>query len=309
MIKRMLTAVALLAATLTVTAPATAQAAETRAAMPSKAAAVHGKNDGKPAGAYARKGMPGAAPKASLNPAVYFYAGMKQTLATPSDGVSAIFDISNPWLSTYDYHTLVEMAVQTTDHANTVEVGINRDFLLYGDNNPHLFVYWWKNGAEQCYNGCGFVDYSGNPINVGSSVLADVGTQKLLGIQHVNNAWWIAYGSDWVGSFPDALWTGATPPVTTFTNMPFVQIFGENAAGGTIPAGQTYPNTCTDIGSTTLATATAGTKVASVTYPSRPSSEVVLISTPATITKAAWYNAALLAGTTRTFRYGGPSGC
>lgn len=214
------------------------------------------------------------------------YATGKQTLTTPSDGAVATYTISKPYINpTYDYHTLAELAVQSYDENNMVEVGWTRDQGTYGDNNVHLFVFAWKNGASLCYDGCGYVDYAANTTTyAGMSLESVLQTEKTFGIVRTTNEWWISFDGNYIGYFPDSVWTGAVPPVTNFKKAYLVQAFGEIAAGtdtascadmglgpGTVPnAGQ--PATTGSAGPPVVPA--TGAKIGSLTYQGRPTSEV-----------------------------------
>jgi len=121
----------------------------------------------------------------------YFYAVGRQSAAP--DGVAALLKVSQPAVSTQDWHSLAEIAVQSADAHQVVEVGW---IVNSGDNSTHLFVYHWVNGAPTCYNACGFVPYAGASIAPGAALAVDV--SKQFGIQHYNGAWWIAYDSEWI---------------------------------------------------------------------------------------------------------------
>ncbi|MDH6577897.1 neprosin family prolyl endopeptidase [Kitasatospora sp. MAP5-34] len=117
-------------------------------------------------------------------------------------------------------HSLQELAVQSADRKSTVEIGWTVDFGLNGDTRPHLFVYHWVDGAESCYNGCGFVQVS-RTAKAGMPVRA--GTAARFSIQNVAGDWWLFYNEQAVGYFPGSLWNG------TYTRTQVVTAFGEVA--------------------------------------------------------------------------------
>ena len=208
----------------------------------------------------------------------YKYAVGKQFPATPPTGVSALLTIAKPYTNpTYDWHSLTEIAVQSADEQQIVEVGWTRDQYTYGDNLVHMFVYHWVNGQETCYDGCGWVDYAANTTTyAGMSLESWLQSEAVFAIERTSNAWWIGFGlpgsTEWIGNFPDALWTGATPSVTTFKQVNLFQGFGEVAAGSASAS-------CADMGSgPTMVTAspTAGAKIYTVTYSGQPASSVGL---------------------------------
>jgi hypothetical protein len=221
---------------------------------------------------------------AAANPSVHYLYNVGSQAAVTS-GAYANFTIARPALATSDYHTLAELAVQSADGNQIVEVGWNVDRVVNGDDDPHLFVFHWINGTPTCYNGCGFVQYSGN-ISPGDTLPQD--TTKRIGVQFYNDAWWIAYDTEWVGYFPASRWNGA------FTQTGMIQIFGEVAAVTASP--------CTEMGNgLSGADATSSAKVGSVTYLNGPAVDMYVRST------SDHYGVAKLSG--RTFRYGGAGSC
>ena len=73
-----------------------------------------------------------------------------------ADGASVQIDQARPVIGPA-YHSLIELAVESLDSSQIVEVGWTVDKELNGDDLPHLFVFHWVDGAPTCYNGCGFV--------------------------------------------------------------------------------------------------------------------------------------------------------
>jgi hypothetical protein len=160
----------------------------------------------------------------TTRPVKYHYSSAYQY--TEADGSYANMVIGKPKLADEDYHTLAEIAVQSADTKQIVEVGWTVDRGVNGDEEPHLFVYHWVDGKETCYNACGFQQYS-KTVFPGDK-LAE-GTAKRMGIQFFNGAWWIAFDSEWVGYFPGELWDGR------FTRSGLIQWFGEVAASSSEP--------------------------------------------------------------------------
>ena len=121
-----------------------------------------------------------------------------------SDGATDTMDIAEPLLDApTDYHTLGELMVLSADGMQRVEVGWTVDYNVNGDLLPHLFVYHWVDGAQTCYNGCGFVRYSGSAF---PGEILPVGARKAFSIMHYQGNWWIAYDGAWFGYYPDLLW-------------------------------------------------------------------------------------------------------
>jgi len=213
----------------------------------------------------------------------YLYALGKQTASV--DGVAASLTVAKPTLATTDWHSLAEIAVQSADGKQVVEVGWNVDRKTNGDEDTHLFVYHWVNGKSTCYNGCGFVPYSGATVAPGATLAVDV--SKPFGIQYSNGSWWIAYDSEWIGSFPASLWGG------TFTKGGLVQVFGEVAASSTQP--------CTQMGNGKKPDDSTAARIGSVTYVNGPTVQLTVAPTTNVYTTNQL--------TDRTFRYGGPGAC
>ena len=216
-------------------------------------------------------------------PTVYFHYNVGSQAAV-TEGAYANLTISKPVLARADYHTLAEIAVQSADGTQIVEVGWNVDRVVNGDDDPHLFVFHWVDGKSTCYNGCGFVPYSGN-IRPGDTLPYDV--TKRFGIQYFNGAWWVAYDTEWVGHFPESNWT------VPFNKSGLVQVFGEVAAAG--------PQPCTQMGNGRTGTDTTAAKVGSITYLNGPKVDMNIRGIGDV------YSVSKLTG--RTFRYGGPGAC
>lgn len=217
------------------------------------------------------------------NPTVnYLYSVGSQ--AAVADGAYANLTVSKPKLARTDYHTLAELAVQSADGGQIVEVGWTVDRVVNGDDDPHLFVYHWVDRTSTCYNTCGFVQYSKN-IAPGDVLAQDRAVR--FGIQFFNGAWWIAFDSEWVGYFPAKLWKNK------FTRTGIVQIFGEVAA--------TTPTPCTEMGNGLPSGNAAAARIGSVSYLNGPA---VAMNVRAT---SDVYAVSKL--TARTFRYGGPGAC
>ena len=213
----------------------------------------------------------------------YLYTVGKQTASV--DGVAASLTVAKPTVAAADWHSLAEIAVQSADGQQVVEVGWTVDRKTNGDEDTHLFVYHWIDGKPTCYNGCGFVPYSGATVAPGATLAADV--TKPFGIQYSGGSWWIAYDSEWIGSFPASLWGG------TFTKGGLVQVFGEVAASSTKP--------CTQMGNGKTPDNTAAARIGSVTYVNGPTVQLAVSATSDVYTTSQL--------TDRTFRYGGPGSC
>ncbi|MGW4940642.1 neprosin family prolyl endopeptidase [Actinoplanes sp. NPDC004185] len=146
-----------------------------------------------------------------------------------TDGTWANLTVEKPKLVEGDYHTLAELAVRSADSQQTVEVGWTVDRSVNGDDDPHLFVFYWKDGVAKCYNACGWTQIH-KTVKPGDTL--PVGTSKRFGIMHDGNAWWIAYNSEYIGYFHDKNWEGR------FTRAGLAQWFGEVASPSLTPCTQ-----------------------------------------------------------------------
>ena len=153
--------------------------------------------------------------------ACYDYVNGRQRV--DASGASVVMYQARPEIdhADVDAHSLQELAVQSADGTQIVEVGWTVDRGLNGDTHPHLFVYHWVDQQESCYNGCGFVPTS-HLVKAGMR-LAE-GTAGVFAIENGHGDWWISYDGLPVGYFPGSLWGG------TFTRLGLVQTFGEVAA-------------------------------------------------------------------------------
>src|SRR4051794_35872590 len=120
------------------------------------------------------------------------------------DGASANLVIGRPYLDKADWHTLSEIAVQSADGQQTIEVGWTVDRAVNGDEDPHLFVFSWVDGVPSCYNSCNYLPAKGASIKPGDTLA--VNTVRNFGIQHIGNVWWVAIDSEWIGAFMDDTW-------------------------------------------------------------------------------------------------------
>ena len=217
----------------------------------------------------------------------YHYALGSQTGDT--DGTWAYLTVAKPTLAAADFHTLTEVAVQSADGQQIVEVGWTVDRQVNGDDDPHLFVYHWKDRKPGCYNGCGFVPY-GTTAKPGDTL--PTGAQKRFGIQHSGTVWWIAYNSEWIGYFPDSIWGG------TYTKGGLTQWFGEVASASASP--------CTDMGNGLPASDLNAARVSGIMLTNGPVPNAAVRSTSKLYTVEV---VDVNAPTVTAFRYGGPGAC
>lgn len=144
----------------------------------------------------------------------------------------------------YDAHSLQELAVQSADASQIVEIGWTVDRQLNGDLAPHLFVFHWVDGVPTCYNGCGFVPTS-TAVTPGMELPS--GSLGTFRINHVRDRWELSLDGIMFGYFPDALWQGR------YTRLGLVQAFGE-VASTTAPA-------CDDMGTGKFADSAASSRI------------------------------------------------
>ena len=247
-----------------------------------------------PTSAYAPKGLPGVKAaggrtaraqgvQALAAPAVNFLYSSASQFAV-SDGTQATITIAKPILEAEDFHSLAEVAVQSADGRQIVEVGWTVDRKVNGDDKPHLFVYHWVDRKETCYNVCGFVPY-GSATKPGA--VLPIGDDKLFAIKHFGNAWWINYDNVWIGYYPDSLWGGK------FTRTGLTQWFGEVAAADATP--------CTDMGNGKAASSKNAAAITGIGFFEGPAPAIAAGAT------SIYYSVA--AATKDAYRFGGKGAC
>jgi hypothetical protein len=217
----------------------------------------------------------------------YLYnVGMQEA---DTEGAYGTMYIGKPTLESKEYHSLAEVAVQSKDEKQIVEIGWHVDYKVNKDYDPHLFVYRWVNRETSCYNGCGFVQVSKN-IKPGDTLVN--GVAKKFGIQFFDNKWWVAYDSEWVGYYPETIWTDRG---ITFNRSGYIQVFGEIAG--------TDDLTCTQMGTGKLPsgdTEKESAYIAAVGFLDGPPVSLYIY------TSHFGYEVKPLSGN-RSFRYGGPT--
>ena len=211
----------------------------------------------------------------------YLHTGMHQ--ATIADGAMATVTIGKPLVAPDASHSLASVAVRTASGHHNVQIGWTVDPLLNGDDLPHLFVIHRVAGVDACYNVCGFEPYAASTVRPGA--VLPVGTSKRFGVQHFDGRWWVAYDGQWLGYFPDSLWSN------TFTQAETVQYFGE-VSGGSDPA-------CSEMGTGLPVTSVEAARFGTISLIGATS--VPLRRNPFN----AFYGLQLVSD--RTFRYGGPA--
>jgi Neprosin len=136
-------------------------------------------------------------------------------------GGDGVFNIWNPFVASSSEFSLTQVWVVrgTGSDKQTVEAGIQDYEQLYGDTEPHLFIYSTQDGytATGCYNGtCGdWVQYSATiaPTAAFANHSAVGGTQYIAQLRwqrdDSNDTWWLMYGSTWVGYYKGTLFDSA----------------------------------------------------------------------------------------------------
>ncbi|GIE95411.1 neprosin family prolyl endopeptidase [Paractinoplanes rishiriensis] len=240
-----------------------------------------------PVGRYAPKGRPGVAAETAKSTTLaaatsYFYNFGRHVAVT--DGYYANLSIAKPRLHAKDAHSLAELAVQSGDSKQIVEVGWTVDRAVNnGSEEPHLFVYHWVNGKTSCYNGCGWVQ-THPTVKPGAKLATGA---KRFGIQFVDDAWWISYDSEFIGYFPEKLWT-EEGGVESFRQTGLVQLFGEVAGSA---------NPCSQMGNGLPGKDPGAAVIGSISYLNGPVVALDLQST------SSHYTVNLRSA--RTFQYGG----
>ncbi len=180
----------------------------------------------KPAASHAAKLVPDIAHPAKQrkdNPGYHYVSYYDFATAV---GTAADITVARPALDPRDSHTLGEVAAQSADGRQIVEIGWTVDPGVNGGDgaNPHLFVYHWVNGVGRGYNCCGFVQTSSTVAPGMTLPVAGPPVAHRFTIEQFEGRWWVRYDSEWVGYFPDAEWTAPA-----FTQISLAQWFGEVA--------------------------------------------------------------------------------
>src|SRR5260370_31074862 len=160
----------------------------------------------------------------SIAPGYHYVHGYQHTTGIGAEGY---LSQHKPFLNSSDNHTLAEIAGQSSDGKQIAEIGWTVDRGLNGDDNPHLFVFAWCHGVGNCYNGCGYVQFS-STLPPGMTVASD-GSQHLYAMEYFNGNWWLYYDTEWIGYFPGSIWSNKG---VTFTQVGLIQWFGEVLSKG-----------------------------------------------------------------------------
>ena len=210
---------------------------------------------GKPPPIGGAAGSPKAVPGSSVAPdafAVYHSAAYQYAVA---DGAHGFYSVAKPAVATSDSHSLAELAVESSDGQQIVEIGWTVDRGLNGDDDPHLFAYHWVDGVPTCYNGCGFVPitFDDSGVAVGMTLPVSATDVQEFWVEHQFNVWYVGYNSHYVGYFPDSLWGGR------FTKIGLTQWFGEVASAP-------ISSPCSQMGNGGLAASTNAARIQNVGF-------------------------------------------
>jgi hypothetical protein len=188
-----------------------------------------------------------------------------------------------------DSHSLQELAVQSVDGLQIVEIGWTVDRGLNGDLAPHLFIFHWVDGIPTCYNGCGFVQTS---TKIVPGMELPSGGFSAFRIEHVGDRWQLSLDGTMFGYFPDSLWNAA------FSQPLLIQTFGEVAS-------LSPTSTCNDMGTGAYADSSASSAIANFALLGPTVSPTNLFAPGfELVTTPEWYD---IDSTTPTgFRLGGP---
>ena len=202
------------------------------------------------------------------------------------DGAYMSTPVESPVVTSGDYHSLAELAVESSDGQQIIEIGWTVDPTQW-DQTPRLFIYHWVNGQGTCYNTCDFVSNS-STITPGMA-LTSSSTPVQFAIEYYQGNWWYAYNGTWFGYLPGSVWGGS------YVQSGLVQEFGEVAAGSSQP--------CTNMGDGYLGTNSAAAAVTGVGYYNATSAP----SLTATMDDSTLYSSQVTSS--NSFRYGGPGAC
>ncbi len=228
-----------------------------------------------------------AAPAALSATTDFLYADTAQLV--PTTFASGNYQVADPRVNPHDFHSLAEIAGESADGQQIVEIGwiVAKD--VNGDSLPHLFIFHWIDGNPTCYNGCGFVSTS-KTIKPGMTLPVSK-TPLGFAMTFHNGGWWLYAGGTPFGYFPGRLWKNS------FTQLGLVQWFGEVAASSMSPKTQMGDGILgTDPGSARIASMKVGNLYSGKNVPATAAINAV--------TNPAYYDVGAFQPS--HFRFGGP---
>ena len=215
----------------------------------------------------------------------YFcHAGAYQYVT--ADGAYMSTTVESPVVEPGDAHSLAELAVESSDGQQIIEIGWTVDTVQW-DQTPRLFIYHWVNGQGTCYNTCDF--YSNSTTITPGMTLTPSSTPVQFAIEYYQGNWWYGYNGTWFGYLPGSVWSG------TYTQSGLIQEFGEVASTTTQP--------CTDMGNGYLGTDPSAAAVTDIGY----YNTTTPVSLTGTVDDPTLYDSQITS--TNSFRYGGPGAC
>lgn len=178
----------------------------------------------------------------------WWYVKATQTFDNvPLVGMQAWLTVEKPFVflgaGGTSFHSLAAMSVTTfaNDLVNGVEVGWIVALGVYGNSEPHLFVFPMKDGKQntECYitpKKCGWVD-KGVRHHIGETLQPSSGVEKpFMILLRSDGNWWVNYDNEWVGYFAGTYWGGS------FVNGNRLDWYGE------VQANKDYGPLCTAMG-------------------------------------------------------------
>jgi hypothetical protein len=195
--------------------------------------------------------------------------------------------VADPRVVAPDCHSLAELAVESSDGKQIVEVGWTVDPAQFGDDYPQLFVFHWVNRVPSCYDGCGFVSTSAM-----AGEILEPGSSQTFEIEYVTNGWAIFDNNSEVGYFPGSLWPMG------FSTVGLADWFGEVADGS-----QDAGRPCSQMGDGELPATGNSAEISGISFIGGPSE----LSLQTHVTSASYYDVAL--GSPGVMSFGGPGGC
>jgi hypothetical protein len=159
----------------------------------------------------------------------YYYGSA--AFSTVADGAGMTNSIEKPqYIGTGGAgHSLDELAVQGGEgNGNIIEIGWLTSTEQYGNANPHIFVFHWKNWSPTCYDGCGWQQWS-STYHPGMDLGSAVGKKVYIGYVLYEGNWWAWFDNQWMGYFPGSEWDGK------YKKTSLIQWFGEVSSANGIP--------------------------------------------------------------------------
>lgn len=162
---------------------------------------------------------PGTAPPSAAD-AVHKYAHAYQTV--PHFGTEGFINTWRPFVQWSNEFSLGQLWVVNGSGSGlqTVEVGAQTYFDIYGDWNPHLFIFYTTNGYTQGgdnlggYNRdvAGWIQNSAVAfpgMRVSESILNGDQYDLFLKVTLYQGNWWVQVGNEWMGYYPASLYNAA----------------------------------------------------------------------------------------------------